>query len=85
MEIVLDIAFVVAIVAFLKEQLGVSGKIVLLYAFLVALFFGFAPLIAGLAPPIAPFLDVIVKVAVLFLGAAGSWDAVKQLTAKKSK
>lgn len=85
MDIVLDVAFVVAIVAFLKEQFGLTGKIVLLYAFLVALFFGFAPLIAELIPVAAPFIVVIVKVAVLFLGAAGSWDAVKQLTAKKAK
>lgn len=85
MEIVLDVAFVVAVVAFIKTQFEVTGKAVLFWAFVVCLVIGFAPLVAGLIPAISPFLEVLIKVVVLFLSAAGSWDAVRGIQKKQSK
>lgn len=82
MDVVLDVAFVIAITAFLKEQFGLVGKAVIFWAFIAALVIGFAPLVAGLIPPIAPFLEVLIKTVVLFLGAAGSYDAIMDLRYK---
>lgn len=85
MDIVLDVAFVIAVVAFLKEQFSLKGSAVIAWAFVVTLIFGFAPLIATMLPPIAPFVDALLKVVVLFLGAAGSWDAVRSIARKQTK
>ena len=85
MDLVLDVALIIAIVAFFKEQLGVQGKIVLLYVFLVALAVGFAPLLIASFPVAGPYIEVVLKVVGLMLAAAGSWDAARQLTAKKAK
>jgi hypothetical protein len=83
MDIVLDVAFVLAITAFLKEQFGLNGRSALAAAFLVALVFGFAPLVAGYIPTAAPFVDVVLKTIILFLGAAGSYDAVRGFAGKR--
>lgn len=85
MDIVLDVAFVIAVTAFLKEQLAVKGKAVLFWAFAIALIFGFAPLIAAMLPPIAPFLEVLLRTFVLFLGAAGSYDFIAGITRRKAR
>lgn len=82
MDIVLDVAFIIAVTAFFKEQLQIGGKAALGLAFLVALIVGIAPLIGGMVPAAAPFIDVVIKVVVLFLGAAGSYDAVMDLRYK---
>ena len=79
MEIVLDIAFVVAVTAFLKEQFLVKGRAVLIIAFLIALFFAYIPLIGAALPPIAPWLQAFGETFVLFLTAAGSYDALRSL------
>lgn len=79
---ILTIAFVLAATAFFKAQFGLNGKIALLCAFLVALTVGLAPLVGGLLPATAPFVDVLIKVVVLFLGAAGSYDAFVDLKTK---
>lgn len=83
MDIVLDVAFVIAVVAFIKEQFGVTGKTVLLWAFLVCVVIGVAPLIASAFPIAAPYISVVLKIVVLFLAAAGSWDGARQLTVKQ--
>jgi hypothetical protein len=85
MDTVLDIAFVVAVTAFLKEQFKLTGYAVLLVAFVVALIFGIAPLIAQVIPAAGPWLDVFLCTFVLFLGAAGGYDAVTSITRKKTK
>ncbi len=85
MDIVLNVAFVISVVAFIKTQFEISGKAVLFWAFVVSLIFGIAPLIGNLIPVINPFLEVVLKVMVLFLGAAGSWDAVRGIQQKKTK
>lgn len=85
MDTVLDIAFVVAVVAFIKEQFKLNGYAVLIVAFVIALLFGIAPLIAQLVPAAGPWLDVFLRTFVLFLGAAGGYDAVTSITRKKTK
>lgn len=85
MNIVLDVAFIVACVAFFKEQLDVKGKIVLLYVFLVALAVAFAPLLVASFPVAGPYIEAVLKVVGLMLAAAGSWDALRQLAARKAK
>ena len=82
MNEILTIAFVLAAAAFFKQQFGLSGKGALLCAFLVSLAIGLAPLIGGLLPIAAPFVDVLIKVVVLFIGAAGAYDAVVDLKTK---
>lgn len=85
MNIVLDVAFVIAVTAFIKTQFGIAGKAVLFWAFVICVTIGFAPLIGNLLPAISPFLEVVLKVIVLFLSAAGSWDAVRGIQQKRSK
>jgi cell division protein FtsW (lipid II flippase) len=84
MDIVLDVAFVLAVVAFLKKQFILDGNVVLVVAFLIALAVAAAPLIGGLVPAAAPWIKILLDTFVLFLGAAGSFDAVKSFTAKKA-
>ncbi len=78
MEIVLDVAFVVAVVAFAKEHLGTQGWQTLLVVFLVAMFAAFEPLLIAQFPELAPWLDAFIKGVGLMLGAAGSVDFVKK-------
>ena len=83
MDIIVDVAFIIAVTAFLKEQFGITGRAVLLTAFVIAFFFGSLPLLEAVLPNIAPWLDVFAKTFVLFLAAAGSYDAVRDLTKRK--
>jgi len=85
MDTVLDVAFVIALVAFLKTQFGLAGPTVLIAALIIALGFGFAPLIAEMIPSAAPFIQVIVTTLTIFFAAAGSWDAVRSITKKQTK
>jgi hypothetical protein len=82
MDVVFDVVFIIALVAFIKTQLHITGRAVLGIAFLVALFVAFAPIVGGLFPPVAPFLVAIVQTIGLFLAAAGSWDAINGLRAR---
>lgn len=79
---ILDVAFVIAVTAFLKEQLGLSGKGALLGAFLISLAVGFAPLLALAFPLASPYIEAVVKVVTLFLGAAGTWDVARSFFPK---
>ena len=80
MDTVLDVAFVLAVTAFFKAQFNLEQGKALLAAFCVALAFSFAPQIAVYLPTAAPFIDGLLKTFTLFLGAAGSYDAIKSLT-----
>ena len=73
---VLSVAFIIAITAFFKKQLGLTGWKVLLAAFLVALFIGLVPVVVAIFPVVAPWLTATVNVVVLFLTAAGTMDFV---------
>jgi hypothetical protein len=78
-NIVLDVAFVIASVAFFKKQFNVKDGIALLLAFATALIIGLAPIIAGMLPITGPFIEVVIKVIVLFLTAAGSVDFTTEM------
>ena len=85
MDIVLDVAFVIALTAFLKEQFGLTGRAVLIAAFVICLGFGLAPLIADLIPATLPYVQVLFKTLLLFFSAAGSYDAIVAFKLKKFK
>ena len=77
MDFVLDAAFIIAVTAFFKEQFGLDGKFALLAALLVALVVGLAPLVGATLPALAPWIEGVIKVLVLFLSAAGGYDAIR--------
>jgi hypothetical protein len=79
MNEVLTVALIIAVTAFFKEQFGFSGKAALACAFGVALLVGIAPLLGTQFPTLAPWIEQVLKVIVLFLSASGSVDAIKQL------
>ena len=80
MEInLLDVAFIVAVTAFFKERFGLASKAALFAAFGVALFVGFAPLVAASFPVVQPWIEALFNVVKIFLAAAGSYDFVKSL------
>lgn len=79
MDAVLSVAFVVALVAFLKKQFQLVGWKVLLSAFLVALVVAYVPVVEAQFPAAQVWIDPVVKVVGLFVAAAGSWDAATQL------
>jgi hypothetical protein len=75
MEIqILDVAFVIAVTAFFKKQFGWEQKIALIAAFVVALVVGIAPQVSAALPLVAPWIDSTLRVVVIFLSAAGSYD-----------
>lgn len=82
MNEILTVAVVVAITAFFKKQLSLTGWQVILAAFIVALIIGLTPVIADAFPPIAPWLTAIVNVVLLFLTAAGSADFITTIRTK---
>lgn len=70
----IDIAFIVAVVAFFRERVQLRGWRVLVLAFVVTLFFNIAPLVAELFPIVSPWLNAVLSSIVLFIAAAGSVD-----------
>lgn len=86
MEIsVLDVAFVLAVTAFLKEQFGFENKVALGAAFAVSLIVGLAPQIAALVPAFAGWFDAVLNVVKIFLAAAGSYDFAVGLLRKREE
>jgi len=79
MEIVLDVAFVVAAVGFFKAQFGWKGPAALGAAFVTALLVQYAPALSALVPAAAPFIGGLVNVVALFIAAAGSYDTLKEI------
>jgi len=78
MDFVLDAAFIIAVTAFFKQQLEISGKAALLCAFVTALVLSFAPLLALQFPALGPWIEATVKTFIVFLSAAGGYDALQQ-------
>lgn len=78
-NVLLDVAWVAAITAFVKQQFGTSGKGTLLVAVLAGMFAAFEPLVAASFPVAAPWLDAFIKGLGLAIGAAGSVDLLKQV------
>ncbi|RIK31148.1 MAG: hypothetical protein DCC56_02875 [Anaerolineae bacterium] len=71
---VIDVAFVIAVVAFFRERVQISGYRALIAAFAVAVLFNIAPIVAQSFPVISPWLDALLNSIVLFIAAAGSVD-----------
>jgi len=82
-NLVLTAVFIVAVAQFFKVQLSLKGWRVLLAVFIVALIMGLVPVVIAQFPVVAPWLTAVVNVIVLFLGAAGSVDFVKEVKASK--
>jgi hypothetical protein len=78
----LTVALIVAITSFFKKVLTLSGRLALLAAFIVTLFFGLAPVVIAQFPVAGPWLSAVVNVIVLFLAAAGSYDLVMDIRTK---
>jgi hypothetical protein len=85
MDIIIDVAFVLTITAFLKTQLGLKGYAVILVAFLVSLVFGFAPLLATMIPAAGPYLKIFLDIVLVFMAAAGTYDTVRDFQTKQKK
>ena len=75
---ILTVAFVAALTAFFRAR-GIAENRALVLAFAVSVFVAVAPLIAALLPPAQPFLQVLLQIIVLFLGAAGAYDLIVDL------
>lgn len=70
----IDIAFVIAVVAFFRERVALRGVQVLIAAYVVTLLFNIAPLVAEFFPVVSPWLNAVLNSVVLFIAAAGSVD-----------
>lgn len=78
----IDAAFLIAITAFFKEQLGLQGRSVLAAAFVVGLALFLAPQIIAALPAAGPWLEGIVNFVKLYLAACGSVDFVTAIARK---
>lgn len=78
------VGFVIALTAFFTTQFNLKGNRALAAAFVVALVFGFAPLLAAALPSIAPFVDVLLNTVLLTISAAGGYDIVMKVAGKIS-
>ena len=78
----LTAAFVIAATQFFKTQFDLAGKYALLCAFVVAMIVGLAPIAAAQFPVVEPWITTAVGIVALFIGAAGTYDFAKSLTAK---
>lgn len=85
MDFVLDTVFVLAVVAFVKEQFKIKGTAVLIVAFVICLAYGITPIVNEMFPNIAPFVKVLWNTFVLFLASAGSFDLVTGFLRKRSR
>jgi hypothetical protein len=81
-EIVVDMALMVAITAFLKSLLNVTGKPVMAIAFGVGVVLWGAPLVSAAFPAVGVYLDSFLGFVKVWLGAMGSVDLVTSVGAK---
>ena len=82
MDIVLNVAFVIAAVAFFKQQFHLSGWQPILAAFLVSIVVAFLPDIYALLPVAKPIVEKVVFVLALFLAAPGVFDLAVDLRSR---
>lgn len=82
LNFVIDVAFVIATVAFFKQQVGLKGWYAIASAFAATLFVAFLPDIVALFPQSAFAVDKIVLIVKLFLSAPGLFDAIVDIGAK---
>jgi len=82
MEIVLDVAFVVAAAAFFKQQFGLTKWGVIGAVFAVSLGVAFLPDLLAAFPLAAPYVKKVILVVQLLLAAPGVFDLTVNLQAK---
>lgn len=82
METVLSVALIVAITSFFKTQFELSGKSALLVAGAVSLVIAFIPQLTVLFPAMSPWFDALFGWLAMFLGAAGAYDTVIEVSRK---
>jgi hypothetical protein len=85
MDTILTIAFVIAVVSFLKTQFGWADKHALIVAFFVTILVGLAPQVAVVFPEAKAWIEAVQNAIVIFLGAAGSYDFAVDLMRKKEE
>lgn len=83
MNYVIDVTFVIAVVAFVRARAPqLKGDAVLGVAFAAVLFAAFLPDIVALFPQYAPAIEKAINILKLFLSAPGIWDAAAALGSK---
>ena len=82
MDFVIDVAFVIATVAFFKQQAGLKGWANLGVAFVTVVFLAFLPDLVALIPGSAYVVEKIVTIVKLFFAAPGLFDAAVDIGAK---
>lgn len=80
-----DVAFVLAAVAFFKAQFGLAKGWAILSSFLLALALGLAPVLQNALPNLAPWVDVVVNTVKVFLMASGSFDLAVDVFQQKAQ
>lgn len=83
--ILLDMALMATITAFIKQNFGVTGKPVIAVAFGVGVILWGAPLISAAYPAIGVYLDSFLAFIKVWLGAMGSVDLVQTIGANMAK
>lgn len=84
MDFVIDVAFVIAAVAFFKAQFGLKGWGAIGVAFLLSLGLSFLPELYSAFPQFQPYLEKVVGLVQLFLTAPGLFDLTKELQKSKA-
>lgn len=74
MDVVLNVAFVVAAVAFFKKQFGWSGWQPILAAFVLSVIVAFLPDLYAAFPMAKVVLEKLIGIIALFLAAPGVFD-----------
>lgn len=80
MEYVIDVTFIIAVVAFIRARAPyLKGDAVLGVALAVTLLAAFLPDVAALFPQYQWVIEKVVTIVKLFLSAPGIWDAAAAL------
>jgi hypothetical protein len=82
MEIVLNVAFVVAAVAFFKERLHLIGWQPIAAAAVVTVLVAFLPELTAMFPAVKPILDKVIFLIGLFIAAPGTFDFVADIRSR---
>ncbi len=82
LNFVIDVAFVIATVAFFKNRANLKGWNAIAMAFVTVLFLVFLPDLVALFPASQYAVEKIVMIVKLFLSAPGLYDAVIDVGSK---
>lgn len=80
MEFVIDVAFVLGAVSFVKHQFGLQGWGALALAFVLSVCLAFVPELLAAFPAAAPSLEKLFRIGELFLTAPGLFNLAKELS-----